>query len=481
MAATARTGATNAGRDQKTGTSPSSSSPFGKKSARTSLSSSSSSSSTTGKNSPAMDRKQPPSYLRPTKSSKNLDPSPVPKRSNTDSSAQKTTTSRRRSFDRPPPASQVQKAIQGPPGAREAKTLRSSSFSIKSTSSSPLSARASLERQSSLGKAPVRDKKVEPQLSKLRNVNRGAMPSKTVPKGSSKLALNKKGPKSVTSESSNECDNQSVEHLVSDDEIGYVHDKSQALPEISEMPDSNEVLKDPTNLQLEPKYVEEEHVEEEEDQKDGGGEEVQKDITLNESHDDHDDHEEEPMVAEEVTEEPAPQEIETPEKEEDQPAVEGQPEVHHESVDEKPTAEQQAQVQSEEQNVQSEEQNVHGEEQSNQTGEGAGNQDETDEEPPKVEPTDTPLKEKEEEEEKMEELPAKEAEKSEEKTEVKDQKQSVRGPSPLAKSQSAGKKGNQAYNDVIEQTASKLMGKKNKVLALAGAFETVISLQDRKN
>ncbi|KAJ8448776.1 hypothetical protein Cgig2_011397 [Carnegiea gigantea] len=411
MATTVRTGAANAGRDQKTGTSPSSSSPFGKKSARPSLSSSSSS-STTGKNSPAMDRKQPPSYLRPTKSSKSLDPSPVPKRSNTDSSAQKTTTTRRRSFDRPPPASQVQKAIQGSPGAREAKTLRSSSFSIKSTSSSPLSARASLERQSSLGKAPVRDRKVEPQLSKLRSVNRGAMASKTVPKGSSKLALNKKSPKSVTSESSNECDNQSVEHLVSDDEIGYVHDKSQALPEISEMPDSNEELKDPTNLQLEAKHVEEEH---------------------------------------------------------------NQPEVHHESVDEKPTAEHQAQVQSEEQTVQSEEQ-------SNQTGEeGAGNQDETDEEPPKVEPTDTPLKEKEEETEKMEELPAKEAEKSEEEAEVKDQKQSVRSPSPLARSQSAGKKGNQAYNDVIEQTASKLMGKKNKVLALAGAFETVISLQDRKH
>lgn len=322
---------------------------------------------------------------------------------------------------------------------------------------------------------------MEPQLSKSRNLTRGAMASKTVPKGSSKLALNKKGPKSVTSESSNECDNHSVEHLVSDDEIGYVHDKNQSLPEISEMPDSNEELKDPTNVQLEANHVEEKHVEEEEDQKDEGGEEDQKDEGAEdvqkhaeEEEDQKDDHEEEPMAAEEVTEEPAPQEIETPEKEEDQPAVENQPEVHHGSVDEKPTAEHQAQVQSEEESVQSEEQ-------SNQTGEAAGNQDETNEEPPKVEPTDTPSKEKEEEKEKKEELPAKEAEKNEEKTEVKDQKQSVRNSSPLAKSQSAGKKGNQAYNDVIEQTASKLMGKKNKVLALAGAFETVISLQDRKN
>ena len=44
---------------------------------------------------------------------------------------------------------------------------------------------------------------------------------------------------------------------------------------------------------------------------------------------------------------------------------------------------------------------------------------------------------------------------------------------------SVGKNDKQAYNEVIEETASKLMGgKKNKVLALAGAFETVISLQD---
>ncbi|KAI3873720.1 hypothetical protein MKX03_029450 [Papaver bracteatum] len=42
-----------------------------------------------------------------------------------------------------------------------------------------------------------------------------------------------------------------------------------------------------------------------------------------------------------------------------------------------------------------------------------------------------------------------------------------------------GKKETQAYNDVIEETASKLVEKKkNKVLALAGAFETVISLQE---
>lgn len=41
-----------------------------------------------------------------------------------------------------------------------------------------------------------------------------------------------------------------------------------------------------------------------------------------------------------------------------------------------------------------------------------------------------------------------------------------------------GKKESPAYNDVIEQTASKLSRQKSKVKALVGAFETVISLQE---
>ena len=42
-----------------------------------------------------------------------------------------------------------------------------------------------------------------------------------------------------------------------------------------------------------------------------------------------------------------------------------------------------------------------------------------------------------------------------------------------------GKKEVAAYNDVIEETVSKLLEKrKSKVKALVGAFETVISLQE---
>ncbi|CAI8605812.1 unnamed protein product [Vicia faba] len=42
-----------------------------------------------------------------------------------------------------------------------------------------------------------------------------------------------------------------------------------------------------------------------------------------------------------------------------------------------------------------------------------------------------------------------------------------------------GKKESQVSNDMIEETASKLLGRKNKVLALAGAFQTVIDHQTK--
>lgn len=59
-------------------------------------------------------------------------------------------------------------------------------------------------------------------------------------------------------------------------------------------------------------------------------------------------------------------------------------------------------------------------------------------------------------------------------TETKTQMENTAG-----KHQPQGKKETQAYNDVIEETASKLREKrKNKVKALVGAFETVISLQE---
>ncbi|KAJ4950835.1 hypothetical protein NE237_027667 [Protea cynaroides] len=49
----------------------------------------------------------------------------------------------------------------------------------------------------------------------------------------------------------------------------------------------------------------------------------------------------------------------------------------------------------------------------------------------------------------------------------------------LKRQDGQGKRESQAYNDVIEETASKLVGKRqSKVKALVGAFETVISLEE---
>lgn len=62
-------------------------------------------------------------------------------------------------------------------------------------------------------------------------------------------------------------------------------------------------------------------------------------------------------------------------------------------------------------------------------------------------------------------------------TETKTQMENTAGKQQQQQRQ--GKKETQAYNDVIEETASKLREKrKNKVKALVGAFETVISLQE---
>lgn len=69
--------------------------------------------------------------------------------------------------------------------------------------------------------------------------------------------------------------------------------------------------------------------------------------------------------------------------------------------------------------------------------------------------------------------------------EKEEDEQVVKDESPvkqvISTAQSGNKKEAQDYNEVIEETASKLMeNKRNKVRALAGAFETVISLQDPK-
>ncbi|CAI9783596.1 unnamed protein product [Fraxinus pennsylvanica] len=63
---------------------------------------------------------------------------------------------------------------------------------------------------------------------------------------------------------------------------------------------------------------------------------------------------------------------------------------------------------------------------------------------------------------------------------AKEVKQGAENAAPEQQS-TQGKKNSAVSNDVIEETASKLREqRRNKVRALAGAFETVISLQEPK-
>lgn len=63
--------------------------------------------------------------------------------------------------------------------------------------------------------------------------------------------------------------------------------------------------------------------------------------------------------------------------------------------------------------------------------------------------------------------------------EVKEVKPEEANKINLVSRPQGSKKDNTAYNDVIEETASKLREqRRNKVKALVGAFETVISLED---
>ncbi|KNA10918.1 hypothetical protein SOVF_139910 [Spinacia oleracea] len=469
------------GKETKRGTSPSSSTIK-----KTSPKPSSSSSTPTDENT----TKSVPNYLKPTMSS-SLDFSRIPaKKSTTDHGfAQKPAVDRRRSFERPPPSSQVSRAIRGPPsGTRDIKPQRSSSFSIKSTNT-PSSAAAASTRPGSeklyARTSSLKDRKVVgPQMSKSYSLKRTAFPSTSSKKeptsltsSSSSSSAAKKPPRSVTSESSVDYESRSsVDHLIIEDDFVNIDDSEvQSLPEMSEMPESSRELADPTNVEVEEEV---EHVEEAHPK-------------------------ERIVVVEEEDHQPCHEHVM---EEEEEPAVEKQSEKtdHHQSV------EQESAVVDDQTKVElAEEQNL-----------VRNEQDESDIKVVEVVPTETMVEETIMEEE-MEEQDNRVTEKEEEKTEEEDEKmveevkeekmveqvkeekmveETVRSlPADTAvaaaasatatatatgktQGSAAGKKDKQAYNDVIEETATKLMGNKskNKVLALAGAFETVISLQDTK-
>ncbi|CAO2817908.1 unnamed protein product [Amaranthus hypochondriacus] len=399
-----------------------------------------------------------PNYLRPTISS-----SLESKKLGTDNLSSKPSYTRRRSFDKPPPTTQLQKAVRAPTvgGTRDIKPVRSSSFSNKSTER--LYARTSSLKNGS-------NKTEQPQLSKSRSLKKTALSSMS-------SSSSKKSAKSVKSESSVDCDENrsSVDRLViedNDDELVNINDDDQALslPEMSEMPDSNEELGDPdlTNLQVEEvKHIAEEYKTDHD---------VHKSIVVDRVA------EAESGKVESESEDPGEQSL-IDEADEKAPQTDS-PETLVEENGEPETK------------TQDETQTVSSPRAETAVVTESETKDETETvnslsvETAAVAETETKDETQKDETETVNSLAAETAAVAE--TETKDETQTVGIPPAetaavnettavkTTQASSAGKKDKQDYNNVIEETATKLMGnkKRNKVLALAGAFETVISLQD---
>ncbi|XP_074317285.1 uncharacterized protein LOC141653421 [Silene latifolia] len=453
---------------EKKGTSPSTS--LIKKSPKpsTSTPASSPSSSTNEKMSSPTDGKPIPNYLRPTASS-NRDFSKLPKKPTTDPTPQKPALNRRRSFDRPPPVSQVQKAISNVPGTSEIKHLRSSSFSHKSGTSSGSSIRpAASDKTYARTTSSLKEGKTDSSLSKSRTIKKSTLSTTSTPttkkdaKRPTSSSSTKKAPKSMTSESSIDHDNMAIDHLTIDDELVGIENEVQSLPEISEMPDTNQELGDPTIT------VTDQEVKEVEDVADNlaiTNERKAVDHNLEEKNENHIVIETQPEP-ENVVNLGNDQNLTVEEHNVTVDSDEGDTETQHDEKKETEFAEENKEEEADDGKKETE-----------------FAEEKKEEEEEEEEKADDREKETEVAEEKKEEEAALEKE-AEKKEELSDEKVSVASPAngPAKVQTSLGKKDKQDYNNIIEETSSKLMGgRKNKVLALAGAFETVISLQDTNN
>ncbi|KAJ8442802.1 hypothetical protein Cgig2_016268 [Carnegiea gigantea] len=488
------------------------------------------------------DTKPMPNYLKPTISS-------IPKRATTDGATLnqanlKPMLNRMRSFDKVPPSPQLRKAVRGSStlGARDARTTRSSSFSYKTTTS----ASSSSARPVSSYRPGVRN---APKGSKLEPHSRGGKKSTSLsntaerdPKWGTSTSSTKKAPKSVASEPcmNNAYETHSIGHHFDMDDHDMVniddHDL-QSLPEISEMPEADQELGDPTNLdKLEAKQeyrnqfqsYEEPPLEEDHEPKNKVHEqENTPPLIEDDKHHSHD--QDVSTVAKQPIEVSMEQDIETPEKPHHVEEEKDRNHTYEKHPDEEIIVKEQS---SADHQQQAQVECTVGEQ--NQVEEGAGDQAGLDHEVGLTKKL--PAEQKEEKEEKLPKqaveenkvegktqtqieteieatiLPeekqhtvsspltpttdsgsvsnsteVKQREEKNEKQETtikeKDEKQATTTTTTVKRATTTtsvgGKKeSQQAYNDVIEETSRKLMGKKNKVLALAGAFETVISLQD---
>ncbi|GAB4836912.1 hypothetical protein Ancab_001823 [Ancistrocladus abbreviatus] len=397
------------------------------------------------KTSPSFSEKPVPHYLKPTMSSRRESLS-LAKRPSTDSYMQSPILDKRRSFSNPPSPARLQKALQGTtPTDLAEKASRSISFTNRRTP--PFNSRP-IQRFS---KAPTKDAKIESTSSSIKSKTiKRSTTLGTKRDGSAKVgSSSKKVSKSVTPERSNEAHDRDLrlDRVISEDEVERVVHEVQFIPNISKMSRDKEQLGDP-QVETESKNAEKEKAkaqekEEEEEQNthlcyDLADKAIVEEGEAHENEQEHGDHGKEVNIDKhplESIEKPANQQLKNEVEEEE--TVENTPIAHEDNVvnEEVITKEE------------LKEEFVNDEKKEEESGEEVNMGEEMENAVARPKPEAQSLKP------------------------VKLQQQPT----------SARKKEAQVYNDVIEETASKLMeNRKNKVRALAGAFETVISLQEAK-
>ncbi|XVF48180.1 hypothetical protein PTKIN_Ptkin03bG0169900 [Pterospermum kingtungense] len=405
--------------------------------------------------SPGSAEKQVPNYLKPTISSRNdIAIKNFKKAGPEDNTSQKPELMRRRSFDRPPSAGRVHKALTSP-GREKPKTLRSASFGSK-TMTTP---KSSLER---VAKKPINAGKPE-TLSSFKSMKKATSTTITTKKGSASSA-SKKPPSShdkkeaqnieTKNEDEETLDKQLVDEVVTLDDEGEIDDSE--IPKLAEEISEHSDVIDIT-----------EEVKSDEQGKDKFEEEEKSDHV--------------PAVISTVSREhnvPA----QTEEKMEDKFEEEKHDHIQNDEDKENHSKE--------EINVSDhdhQEKVPHEEEaktETNQDHEGEGEDSATDNVAATKEiGEEKQLQGTEEDDEGAQEVieSSNLEETVEEKVEEPEAEatnvieQNVVGKSQVQGAENGKKESPTAYNDVIEETASKLREeRKNKVRALVGAFETVI-------
>ncbi|XP_034706307.1 myotubularin-related protein DDB_G0290005-like [Vitis riparia] len=362
-------------------------------------------------------QKQIPSYLRPTISSQNI---------KKEDSTLGPSVHRRRSFDKPPSPSQIQKALLSPSGRDRAVRSSSVTPAKPTTAPKPISDRTS--------KTP-RVVKSQPSVIKSTSTKKTSSNPPTKKEASASSASEKKAP--TVADTGDKLNNESEQ----EDQESLVHVVQEV--EVKDIDNGVEIPSDSSHFDVENST-----------EPDGDQDEKLKPCetsTVPENQDSSTAAGPEESTEDKIDDQESKDEINSSQPEENsagEPKVEAQDKQGEEDATENPITKE---------------------------GDAPSTEDSGDDQ----------NKNKVEEQEGDEGSQKHADEGKQEHVNEERQKHVVEEQKPEAenvasKRQSAnGKKDSQVYNEVIEETASKLLEKrKNKVRALVGAFETVISLQE---